>query len=156
VFRLEEFLMNKLSDNWSFEVAPLQSHTCPCCDVPFQLASGVIRDDKGADLALYVGNLTPSTKPREVRLFVVFKNNKRARPTDLVVSLVLRMDQGRIVPSVVTDRANPLGQAMTREQALASPLKPLIFEMVDFIVENDPHVGLFLEAGVSTQGSGGE
>jgi hypothetical protein len=148
--------MNKRSDNWSLEVAPLQSRTCPCCDTPFQLASGVIRDAKGADLALYVANLTPSMKPREVRLFVAFKNKNRVKPRHLLVSLVLRMDRGKVVTSAVTDSANPLGQAMTREQALASPLKPLIFEIADFIVENDPHVRPFLEPGVSMQRSGGE
>jgi hypothetical protein len=95
-------------------------------------------------------------KPREVRLFVAFKNKNRVKPTDLLVTLVLRVDRGKVVTSAVTDSANPLGQAMTREQALASPLKPLIFEIADFIVDNDPHVRPFLEAGVSTQRSGGE
>jgi hypothetical protein len=45
---------------------------------------------------------------------------------------------------------------MTREQALAGPVKPLLFEITAFIVANDPHVLPFLEGGVATQSPYGE
>jgi hypothetical protein len=142
--------MSKLSSNWSFEPFPIQNHTCPCCDERFQLAIGVIHDEHGEDFAMYIANLTPSTKPRTVTLFVRVKNKKPKKPVEVVVSLLLRMHEGQIGTSVITDTNNPLGQAMTRKRALASPLRSLIFEIADFVVQNDPRIRLFLEEGEPT------
>jgi hypothetical protein len=119
------------------------------------LATGVIDDEEGANLALYMANLSPPEERREVPIFLTFKGKKRGQPADLVVTLVLRMDRGRVVTSVVTDKANPLGHAMTRKQALASLFMPLIHEIADFIVENDPHVRPFLEEGRTRSYQGG-
>jgi len=137
--------MNDSRSNWSYEIRPLQKRVCPCCNDPFQISTGIIRDDQDADLAMWVANLTPSTRPRSVQLFVMFKDKRHKKGRDLVVSLVLRMHKGKVATSVVTDPNNPLGCAMTREQVLASPLKSLIFKISDFIVDNDPYVSPFLE-----------
>ena len=142
--------MNDRSSNWSFETLSLEKRVCPCCNDPFQISTGMIRDDQDADLAMWVANLTRSTRPRVVQLFVMFKDKKRKKGRDRVVSLELRMHEGKVVTTVVTDKNNPLGRAMTREQVLASPLKSLIFEISDFIVEFDPYVSPFLEEETTT------
>jgi hypothetical protein len=145
-------MMSERSSHWSLEEAPLQYHTCACCGEAFQLATGAISDGEGADLALYLANLSLVKGHREVRLFLRFKAKNRGKTADLVVSLVLGMDQGQVVTSVVTDEANPLGHAMSQKQALASPFRPLIFEIADFIVENDTHVRPYLDAGRTSHG----
>jgi hypothetical protein len=143
--KCQEKNMSELSYNWSFEVLPIQNRKCPCCDDRFQLASGIIRDDQDAELALYVANLTPATQPREAKLSLMFKDKTRRKHRDRLASLRLRLENGDVATSVVTDKDNPLGHAMTREQVLGSPLKPLIFEIANFAIENDPHIRPFLE-----------
>jgi hypothetical protein len=147
--------MSERSDNWSLEEAPLQHHTCRRCDQVFGLAGGVIHDEDGATLAQYEADLSPVEGVRQVLIFMRFKGKRGRKPADLVVTLALRMGGGRVVTSVVTDMANPLGRAMTRKQALASPFLPLVYEIADFIVENDPHVRPYLEEGRTTEDQGG-
>jgi hypothetical protein len=134
--------MSALSKIWSNETAPKKTHICQCCNKPTQIAGGIIRDQQKKDVAMYVEYMCPTTKPRKVFLFLhVRRDNHR----DHIVSLVLQRLGGNIVTTVFTDTHNPLGQSMSREEVLASPLKPFIFEIVDWIVENDPHVGPFLD-----------
>jgi len=144
--------MSNIRSDWSYEILLFQNRVCPCCNDPFQLASGIIRDDQGMDFAFYVANMTPSTRPRTVQLFVRFHDKTRKKGRDRVVSLVLRMHEGKVGSSVITDKNNPLGRAMTREEVLASPLKDLIFEIADFVDENDPYVRPFLEEESTAKG----
>ncbi len=76
------------------------------------------------------------------------RGEKRVQKGDPVVTLVLGMEGGKVVTTVASDAQNLLGPAMTREQVLASPLCPLIFQLADFIVAHDPHLRPFLEDGV--------
>jgi hypothetical protein len=141
--------MNERSYDWSLEAAPLDKHTCPCCAERFQQVSGVIHDEKDGDVAQNVAYLAPSVQPRVVKLFLRFMNCRRVKGRAPLVSLILLMDQGAVATLVTTYKRNPLGRAMTREQAHASALRPLIFEVADFIVENDRRVRRFLEKGAA-------
>jgi hypothetical protein len=134
------------SINWRHAPQPLQNHTCACCGESVQFTTGLIYDEHGEELALYGATLTP-TSPCVVDLFVMFKAKakKGGKGRDYVVSLTLRTKQGKVVTPVITDRVNPLGRPMTRQQVLASPFKTLIFQIADFIVEKDSHVRPFLE-----------
>jgi hypothetical protein len=137
---------------WSLEPGPIETRACACCTEQLQLATGAIRDEKGEAFAFYAAILADHAGPREVRLFVAFKDTKRPEPGHVVVSLVLRRDQGNIVAAPVTDNNNPLGRALTRKQALTGRFRSLILEIGDFIGKNDPHVRPFLEAGGTTSG----
>jgi hypothetical protein len=137
--------MTKLSYNWSFETAPLEERVCPCCDEPFHATRGIVRDEKGADVAAYMAVLPPSGEPREVFLFLLVKDKTSVKHRDRVVSLALRMNGGDVAMSLVDGTNNPFGSEMTREEVLASPLKSLIFVIADFVSENDPHIRPSLE-----------
>jgi hypothetical protein len=107
----------------------------------------MVYDEDGDDLAMYGANLSQHGGVRHVALHLgLFVSDKKGtEPKKDFVSLALRNQEGQIVTSVVTDPHPPIDRMMTREEALASPFKPLIFRIVDFIVANDPHIRPFLK-----------
>lgn len=56
--------MSEMNYNWSYQGFALQNNICLCCKEPSQVTSGIIRDDDNAELAFFVGNMTPSSNPR--------------------------------------------------------------------------------------------
>jgi hypothetical protein len=94
---------------------------------------------------MYVAELPPPGTANAVSLFVKLHNKEQAKPEDLVVSLFLWSQQGVVAVSVDSDRDNPLGRALTREEVNSSPLRALVFEISEFVGQNDPHVRPILD-----------
>jgi hypothetical protein len=147
-----------LSSEWSIETFPIQERMCPCCKEASKFVTGMVYDENDDDLAMYGATLAEHVGDRQVALhlglFVRDKEGKELKKD--FVSLLLWNHEGEIVTSVVTDPHDPIGRVMTREEALASPFKSLIFEIDDFIVKNDPHIGPFLEGGGETPSQEGK
>ena len=139
--------MSDMSHDWSFESFPIETRKCACCGEPFQIASGMIYDDAGDDLAIYVANLADHSGDKRVILHIglLGKDRKRMKRKKNFVTLTLWRYEGKVVTSVVTDPEDPLGRLMTREEALQSPFISLLFEIKDFILENDPYIRPFLD-----------
>ena len=141
--------MSDQNHNWSLGTFPIQTRTCPCCEKQFQLATGMVYDEKGNDVAMYIANLPTHSGVKRVPLHIglLVKDRKGKRPKKNFVSLVLWIHEGKVVTSVVTDPEDPLGHLMTQEEALKSPFLSLMFEVDDFILDNDPYIRPFLEGG---------
>jgi hypothetical protein len=136
-----------LTFNGSLDTFPIQERTCLCCGKRFSFSTGMAYGEEGDALALYAAKLLEHGGVRRVGLLIgplVPDQQGRELEKDFV-SLVLWKHDGRIVTSVVTEEEDPDGRVMTKEEALASPFLPLVFEIDDFIVVNDPHIAPFLE-----------
>jgi hypothetical protein len=140
-------LMSDQSHNWGLETLPIETRTCPCCEEQFQLTTGMVYDDKGKGLAMYIAFLTTHSGVRRVPLHIglLVKDHKGKKLKEDFACRVLWVREGKVVTSVVTDPEDPLGRLMTRAEALKSPFLSLIFEVDDFILEKDPHIRPFLE-----------
>jgi hypothetical protein len=139
--------MSESSANWSLQTWPFEERTCPCCGDPFALSSGAVYDEQGDEFALYMAKLMEHGGVREVHLLIkLVGTDKQERELEKeFVSLVLWKHGNGIETSVATEEGELLGHVMTEEEALASPFLPLVFEIDDFIVVNDPHIAPFLE-----------
>ena len=139
--------MSDASCNWSFETYPVETCTCPCCGEPYRTVTGTVHDEGGKDLAGYVAYLKTHSGVKlallEIQLLATNRNGKKLKKNP--VWLEFRMREGMVVTSVVTDPENFPGRGKTRQEALRSPFMSLVFEVADFVVRNDPHIGPFLE-----------
>ena len=124
---------------------------CPCCGRPYKSVCGFINKDSDAYCmyfaTLQTGHedicvgLTPSIgkwwddNALDQRHWIFLT----IRPTPTDFGMRIDEPQG-------SSHANfkPLGIALTRAQALETPLKNDFFEVADFIVENDPAVNSYL------------
>ena len=124
---------------------------CPCCGKPYKSVCGFISKNSDA-YSMYFATLQSGHE--EICVGLTLSIGKwwdddalderhwilltiRPTPTDFG----MRVDEPES-----SSHANfkPLGIALTRAQALESPLKEQFFEVADFIVENDPAVNSYL------------
>jgi len=71
--------MSDMSHDWSFESFPIETSKCACCGESFQIASGMIYDDAGDDLAIYVANLADHSGEKRVILHIGLLGKDRKR-----------------------------------------------------------------------------
>ena len=134
--------------NWTLDETSLEDHKCRCCGEPCKMATGMVNGEDGENVAMYVASLLEHDGVRRVSMYIgLFVDAQDISDMKKhAASLVLWEQDGQIMTSVVTDVDNPSGLTMTREEVLASPFKSLIFEINDFVLDDDPHLGPFLVA----------
>lgn len=132
--------------NWKLMPVPTMQGNCQCCGKPTRLVSGDVKDDHGRPVAAYVAVLTDHSPQRIVPLHIILAGDAHAQLTRSGVAIMLVAKEEGIGSSVVTATEDPTGRLMTMEEALASPLLPLFFEIDDFILANDRRILPFLLA----------
>jgi hypothetical protein len=132
----------------------IQEHSCECCGRTIRSGQGSVVDDGGDLTARYWFDMASHPRgERGTRLLVVLYGVRRGRSSRPSVSFVVH---GRVTPgglafslrdpadSPVVPRRRVTGRTLARRRALHHARLPVLWEIVDAVVERDPALAGFL------------
>lgn len=143
------------SSRWSHTLEYSQIRKCPCCDDSFQICVGSVHDENRELLACYMAKLTHHDDEPVVELYLMLGEwfDGTALEGRKVTLLLWTSPGGEIVSSINGNKAFPVDEQVLRSELLASPLRSLIFEIDDFIKDENPYIRPHLTATSAQQGS---
>ena len=130
----------------------IQEHPCGCCGRAVRSGQGFI-DDGGDLCARYWFDMQSHAAERGTRLLVVLDHERRDQWFRPTVSFVVH---GRVTPggiafslrgrsdSPVMPRRPVAGRTLGRRRALRHTRLPVLWKIVDALVENDPALDEFM------------
>jgi hypothetical protein len=124
--------------------------TCRHCGKVYSVSRGSVYDD-GSPFALYIAGMHGCQGDPVVALAVAVKTSAGETPS--AITLQVQPSETEFQMRIVAPDNSPwkshtyLGRMLTREEALASPLRETFFRIADIVVTENPEVNSFLRTG---------
>jgi len=133
-------------DHWRLETLPSERRRCADCGKFNDVMFGAVLQGDGVPFAMFQWFKGEHGGRRDIfiNMVLLLKDDNGQELQKSAVGLRLWEDNDGAVATTVEDNPLPNGRGMTQTEALASPRLPLIFDIDDFIVDNDPRIKSFL------------
>lgn len=121
-------------------IANASTTTCDICGDPLHAHIGIVLDEKDDLVASYMAILSHGHEgERAVRLFLMLGDHSALEGRKIPLQLQNAGD-GEVRPCFLDTNAFPVDEMVPVDELVTSPLYSLIFEIVDFITNENLHI----------------
>ena len=138
--------MQSIISNLNYKSEPIQAHRCDC-KKRFWTFFAEVFDEDGDDVAMCFCKLSHLGENRVAQLAILLSDDESDEDVMPAFTLALWMNGDNVATAVIdsdVEVGTVLPPPLTRDEALASPLLPLIFEIDDFILNSDKNIRRYL------------